>query len=206
MYEPYGEKRRLNIDWTSLKEKFKNIKLNKTLAIIIAVIAIGAVSGITGFVSYTSKVTELNSKLLIKERQMNACQNNMTSCLTDLDTAKNNIETLQTDNTKCKVDLLNKGTELEGCQSDNEKLNANISELESTMGEWKSKYEGLMDDYKTLESNNAAMESNYAKSCCNFGFSYYFLKDNTKVVCCSKQDVNSCGETPANVDMIKDAC
>jgi chromosome segregation ATPase len=206
MYEPYGEKKKFNVDWASLKEKLKNVKLNKTIAVIIAVVAIGIAGTVTGYVSYTSKVTEMSSKLLIRERQIEACQNNMTSCSTDLDSAKGNIETLQTENTKCKVDLQNKGTDLEGCQDENKQLIANISDLESTMGQWKSKYEGLMDDYKTLEDKHTAMERNYAKSCCNFGFSYYFLSDNTKVVCCSKKDVNSCGETPENVDMIKEAC
>jgi chromosome segregation ATPase len=206
MYEPYGEKRRFNIDWTSLKEKFKNLKLNKTLVVILAVIALGAVGGITGLVSYTSKVTEMNSKLLVRDRQLDACQSNVTSCLTDLSSAKDSITTLQTESTKCKVDMQNKETELQGCQSDNENLNANISQLTGTVGEWKSKYENLMDDYTTLENKQTTMERNYAKSCCNFGFSYYFLKDDTRVVCCSKNDINSCGETPPSADVIKAAC
>ncbi|MDI6825781.1 MAG: hypothetical protein QMD36_01135 [Candidatus Aenigmarchaeota archaeon] len=204
MYEPYGEKRRLKIDWESLKEKIKSLKLTKTIWIIIAVIAIAAVSGITGYVSYTLKVTELNSKILIKEKQMIAVQNNLTSCLTDLDTAKGNINTLQTENTQCKVDLQNKETELKGCNSEKERLNADLAEMKSTMGEWKSKYEDLEDRYEILKNTRDSMERNYARGCCNFGFSYYFVKDGTKVICCSRKDVNSCGEVPENLEMIKE--
>jgi uncharacterized protein (DUF3084 family) len=207
MYEPYGEGKKFRIDWERLKEKIRTFKFNKTVAIIVAIIAIGALSGVTGYVSYTSKVTELTSKLLIKEKQMAAVENNLTSCLSDLESEKNATTQLQAESTKCKIDLQNTKTELEECGTEKKNLSVKLAELEGTVGEWKTKYEELEDKYEILENQRNAMEKNYAKGCCNFGFSYYFVKDNTKVICCSRRDVNSCGEVPENLDAIKEiAC
>jgi hypothetical protein len=207
MYEPYGEGKKFNINLEGLKEKIrnlKNLKFNKTIAIIIAVIAIAAVGGITGFVSFTGKVTEFTSKITVLERQMDACQNNVTSCLSTLDTTKSSLETSQTENEKCNTDLESSKADNEKCNTEKTSLSQNLTEMEGTIGEWKSKYDTLTSNYEDLQSKNSAMEQNYAtKICCTGGSTYYFLKDGTKVVCCLKQDVNYCSETPESADMIK---
>jgi chromosome segregation ATPase len=206
MYEPYGEGKKFNINIEGLKEKIrnlKNIKFNKTLAIIVAVIAIAAVGSVTGYVSYTGKMTEFTSQITILERQMDACQNNVSSCLVDLSSTKDTLGITQTEKQKCLIDLECSKTDTEKCISEKGNLSGTLTEMESTIGEWETKYDHLSSNYEDLQNKQSVMEENYAKGCCTFGYSYYFLKDGTKVVCCLKQDVNYCSETPASADMIK---
>ncbi len=212
MYEPYGESKRFKIDverlkeWKGkLKEKIKNLRYNKWAMIIITVVVLAIIGGYGGWVAYTGKITEISSQILILERQIEACQNNVTSCLSDLESTEGQLSTCQTNINDCKEKLENAKSELDECNIDKGLLRTSLQELESSIGEWETKYNKLENDYKSLESEHDDMSCYYASDVCGrAGMKYYFVEDNTEIVCCWESDPENCVEEPDSEDVIKE--
>ena len=213
MYEPFEEvKSRVNFGKISeklrgLKEKLgklKEIKVKRWLAIVIAIIAISAMGGYTGWVSYTSKIEEFQSKNIILEKQVKACENNLTSCFSSLESIRSEVSGLKSEKEKCESDLESVSSKLEECKSEKEDLEEKVvsisTELEtckSSLEEKKSEFESLKEDYEKLECN-------FAKEVCgSAGMKYYFVEDGN-VFCCIKKDRDFCTERPENEDLIKE--
>jgi chromosome segregation ATPase len=208
MYEPYGENKGFKFDFGGLKEKLKerikNLRSSKWLFVIIAIAAIAIAAGYTGFASYTAKITEYDARILILTKQLKAYEDNVSSCLSDLGNTKTDLDSFKTNYQTCLDEKQTVEGNLQSCNDDKKKLQSSITESESKISDWESKYQTIQNDYNNLQSEYGSMEQNYAKVCCFVGNSYYFLKDEIKVVCCSSKDVNSCQpEKPDNVDLIK---
>lgn len=212
MYEPYGEGKKLKIDverlkeWKGkLKEKVENLKHNKLAMIIIAVVIIAGLASFTGWMTYTGKIAEINSQVLVLERQIEACQDNASSCLSNLENTKDHLSTCRTNVDDCEDDLESAESGLEECNIDKGLLRTNLIELESSIGEWETKYEELESDYENLEERHEDLSCYYASDVCGrAGMDYYFLKDNTEIVCCWGSDPENCVEEPDSEDVIEE--
>jgi hypothetical protein len=212
MYEPYGEKKRFSINTERLKEwkgkaieKIKTLRYNKWAMIIIAVAVIVVLGGYTGWMTYTGKVAEINSQILILERQVEACQNNVSSCLSDLEATGGQLVTCQTNIQDCKNKLENAKSGLDQCNIDKGLLRTSLQELESSISEWETRYEELESDYSDLEEDHEDMSCQYASDVCGrAGMDYYFVKDDTEIVCCWGTNLENCVEEPDSEDDIKE--
>lgn len=212
MYEPYGESKKFKIDverlkeWKGkVKEKVKNLRHNKWAMIIIAVVIIAGLGGYTGWVTYTGKVAEINSQIMILEKQIEACQNNVTSCLSNLENTKSQFSTCQTNMENCKNKLENTKSELDECNIDKGLLRTSLQELESSIGEWETKYNELESDFEDLQGEYEDMGCHYASDVCGrAGMSHYFMEDNGEIVCCWGSNPENCVEEPHDEDVIKE--
>jgi len=208
MYEPYEERKRFKIDFESLKNKLKerakNLRYSKQATTIIAILVLVFLGGITGYVTYTSKVTEIGSKITILEKQMVACQDNITSCYLDLQNTGDKLTNCQTSNENCESNLQNTKSELKTCDDKNDELSSSLQELESSMSDWETKYNKLDEDYKILQSEQQEMECNYAKEICGRArMNYYYVNGDMSVVCCTKSEPDYCAEIPGSDVTIK---
>lgn len=208
MYEPYGEGRRLKIDFEGLKEKLKeklkNLKSNRWAAVIIAIIALAGVGGYTGWASYTAKITEFNSRIMILEKQMEACQNNLTSCFSELEMTESDLSTYMSRSEECESDLESTQSNLDMCVSERESLESEYSTIEADLASCHSDLEEKKTEYESLEGDYETLECNFAKDVCGAaGMNYYFVRGEEEIICCVKKDPGYCGEVPASVDEIK---
>jgi hypothetical protein len=213
MYEPYGESKKFDfkIDkekLRELKDKFveniKKIRYNKWAMVLIAIGFLVVLGGYTGYVTYTGKIDEMNSHIVILERQLEACQENVTVCLIDLDNTENQLSTCQDDKEDCESDLKKARSDLSDCNDEKDTLSTTLTVLEETLSESEIEYEDLKDDYEDLEDDYEEMECRYASNACGkIGMNYYFMKD-TQVVCCLKKDSDYCTEKPGDEDIIQE--
>jgi len=212
MYEPYGETKKFKIDierlkeWKGkLKEKVKNLRYNKFAMIVIAVAIITVLGGITGWVTYTGKLSEISSQTVILERQIEACQNNVSYCFSNLEDTENQLSTCQTNREDCQNKLENTKSDFDQCNIDKGLLRTSLQELEGSISEWENKYDELESDYKDLEDEHEDMSCYYASDVCGkIGMNYYFVKDNVEVICCLKDDLEFCTQKPGSDDVIKE--
>jgi len=208
MYEPYEERKGFKIDLEGLKnrikEKAKNLRYSKQAMTIAAIVALIFLGSVTGYVTYTSKVTKISSKITILEKQMAACQDNVSSCYSDLGSVDNKLSECQTSNQNCESNLQTKGTELKTCTDQKGELSSSLQALESSVSDWESKYNKLDEDYKILQSEQQDMECNYAKGICgSAGMNYYYVKSDMTIVCCIKSEPEFCVEQPSTEVTIK---
>jgi chromosome segregation ATPase len=202
MYEPYEERKGFKIDLEGLKnrikEKTKNLRYSKQAMTIIAIVALIFLGSVTGYVTYTSKVTEISSKITILEKQMTACQDNVSSCYSDLEDVNKKLSECKTSNQDCESNLQATNTELKTCTDEKGELSSSLQTLESNVSDWESKYNELDENYKILQSEQQDMECNYAKGICgSAGMNYYYVKDDMTVVCCIKSESDFCVEQPS---------
>jgi len=208
MYEPYGE-RRFKVDFEGikekLKEKLKNVKTNRWAAIIIAIIALVGVGGYTGWASYTAQVNDFNSRIMILEKQMDACQNNLTTCFSDLEMTESDLSTYISKTGQCESDLDSTQSDLNACILEREGLEGEYSTVEADLTSCQSDLEEKRKDYETLEEDYETLECNFAKDICGTaGMGYYFVRGKEEIVCCIKKDPAYCGEVPASEDEIRE--
>ena len=76
MYEPYGESKRFKINQEKLREwknkiveNVKKIKYNKYVMVLIAIAVLVVVGGYTGYVTYTGQMDEMNSQIMVLDKQ-----------------------------------------------------------------------------------------------------------------------------------------
>ena len=210
MYEPYEERRKLKINLEELKgklvEKAKNFRQSKWFLVVIAIVLIGSIGTYSGYVIYTAKVAETTSRITILERQFMACQENVTSCLTNLQNVENELSACQVSNQDCNNNLENARSELSICNSKNQELNRQVQDLQGSVSDWESKYNALDQNFKLLQSEFDQMECNSAKKICGFmGLNYYYLKGDMSIICCQDTGASSCiPEPPASDVTIKE--
>ncbi len=208
MYEPYGEegKLKLNIgDWKEkFKEKLSKVKGSKWLLIIIAVVALGGASGYTGWTTYTAKITEANNQMMIYQKQIEACEDNLTSCFSEITTVKDELSASINSKQICDNDLKNTLTNLDSCNQEKDNIMNEFSTKTNDLNTCLADLDQKTKEYDDLESNKENLECAFAKKVCGaVGMTYYFVKGSSDIVCCIKQDPSYCGETPANIDSIK---
>jgi len=208
MYEPYEGRKGFKIDLEGLKnkikEKTKNLRYSKQTMTIVAIVALVFIGGFTGYATYTSKVTEINSKITILEKQMMACQDNVSLCYSDIESVDNKLSECKTSNKDCESNLQITKTEVKTCTDGKAELSSSLQALESSVSDWESKYNELDEDYKILQSEQQDMECNYAKGICgSAGMNYYYVKDDMTVVCCIKSEPDFCVEQPSTEVTIK---
>jgi len=197
MYEPYEERRKLKINLEEIKskliEKAKNFRQSKWFLVVIAIVLIGSIGTYSGYVTYTAKVAETSSRIIILERQLMACQENVTSCSMNLQNTENELSGCQESNQDCNNDLQNTKSDLNTCNSKNQELNNQIQDLQGSVSDWESKYNALDQNFKVLQSEIDQMECNYAKKVCGFiGLNYYYLKGDMSIICCLNTEARSC--------------
>jgi hypothetical protein len=207
MYEPYGEEGKLKINlggWKEkIKEKVSNLKGSKWLLIIIAVVALGSISGYTGWTAYTAKITEAGNQVMILQKQMDACNNNLTSCFFEIDSVKTGLLSSIASKEMCDNDLNNTLTNLDFCNQEKEKTMSDILTKTGDLTTCQNDLEMKTKEYYELKSNTEDLECAFAKRVCGtVGMTYYFVKGNNDIICCIKQDPSYCGETPSSADLI----
>jgi len=207
MYEPYGEDGKLKINlgnWKEkIREKLSNLKGSKWLLIIIAVIALGSIGGYTGWTVYTAKITEASNQVMILQKQMDACNNNLTSCFSEIDSVKGELSSSISGKEMCDNDLKNTLSSLDSCNQEKEKSMTDILTKTGDLNTCLSDLDMKTKEYNDLKSNNEDLECSFAKKVCGaVGMTYYFVKGNSDIICCIKQDTSYCGETPSSADLI----
>jgi len=213
MYEPWGERKfraRIKEFGERLKEGLRGIKTRKWLAVLIAVIGLASVGSYTGYVSYTSQIAEFNSRIMILEKQLKACQDNVTLFSTQLTNTKNELASCRTEKESCESNLEIVKADLNDCNSAREELSSNLEEIKGSVEEWKSRYEEAQSNYESLQSKQESLTCNYAKDVCGSrGMSYYFVS-NDKIGCCLKNDPDYCipvdGNTPTAEEIREITC
>ena len=211
MYEPYEERRKFKINLEDVKrkivEKSKELRQSKWFLIVVVVVLIGAIGIYGGYITYTGRVTEITSRITILERQLLACQENTTSCLTNLQTTENTLSSCQKSNQDCNENLQSTESELDSCKDEKQDLDSEIQILKSSITDCESKYNELDTNYKLLESEKDQMECNYAKKVCgNAGLNYYYLKGDMSIVCCLNSEMSSCTQTTSGVTVKEINC
>jgi len=211
MYEPYEDKRKFKINLSDIKnklvEKTKNFRQTKWFLVLIAVALIGTVGVYSGYVTYTAKIVETNSKITILERQLTACQENATSCLTNLQNTESQLTNCQKSGEDCNNALDKTKSDLSACNSENQKLNGQIQDLESSVSDWQSKYDSLDQNFKVLQDEINQMECNYAKKVCgNVEMKYYYVKGDMSIVCCLGTETSSCAQVASDVTIKEISC
>lgn len=208
MYEPYAERKRFKVDWEGLKEKIKEkasvLKSRKWAAVIIALIVIGGGAGYTGFVTYTSKINELNSTIMILDKQLKSCQNDVASCNSELESTESELSTYIAKHEKCESDLEATQSSLATCRSEKEDLKAEYSTIKSDLETCQSDLEQTEEELTDLEEDIEDLECEFAKRVCgSIGFDYYFVDEDNEIICCVKEDPDYCGETAPSKDVIE---
>jgi len=214
MYEPYGESRRFKfkIDREKLREwkgrfieNIKKIKYNKWAMVVIAIAVLVILGGYTGYVTYTGKIDEITAQIMVLERQIEACQDNVSVCLSNLENTEGKLSNCKSDKQNCENDLKNVESNLDECNDEKDTLSTTLQAIESSLGEWETKYDELKDDYEDLEDDHEEMTCRYANDICGkIGLNYYFVKDNTVIICCFEKDPDLCVEEPDSEDDIKE--
>lgn len=208
MYEPYTEDKKINVDLKRIKEKLiqkaTGLKSTKWAMIILVLALIGISGGITGYVSYTSKITEVNSQLMVLEKQMEACNQALENSNQNLEMCNNDLAETQNLNQLCESNLQNTESSLDVCQSSLTTAESDLGEIESELTDLQEKYDSLDANCTELGDDKEKMECEYAKHYCPQGFSYYFIKNNA-VVCCIDDTIDSCyPEEPEYEDEIRE--
>lgn len=211
MYEPYDEKRKFKINLSDIKSKFiektKNFKQSKWFLVLIAVVLIGGIGGYSGYVTYTAKIVETNSKITILERQFAACQENVTSCLTNLQNTESELSDCQKSKENCNSELDKTKSDLSSCNNEKNGLENQIQNLESSVTDWQSKYDTLDQNFKLLQTEIDQMECNFAKKVCgNVEMKYYYVKGDMSIVCCLNTDKSSCAQVSEDVTIKEISC
>jgi len=211
MYEPYEERRKFKINLEDVKSKLveraKNLRQSKWFLIIVAIVVIGVIGTYSGYITYTGKVTEITSRITILERQLMACQENTSSCLTSLENTENDLSGCQKSEQDCNDELESTESDLNTCKNRNEELNDQVQILESSVSECEEKYNELDQSLVILQNEKDQMECNYAKKVCgNVGLKYYYLKGDMTIICCWGSEVSSCTETTSDAKIKEINC
>jgi len=207
MYEPYTEDKKIKVDLKRIKEKLfekaTGLKSSKWAMVIVAICVVGLIGGYTGYVSYTSKIAEINSQVMILEKQWEACNNTLEEATIGYENCKSDLKKVQNINEVCQDNIQNLESNLVNCQNDLKGAESDLKESEDKYSEIKEQYDTLETDYNALEDNKEKMGCEYAKLKCGIiGWSYYFIDEN-EVICCSSTNVDSCSpEKPENSDEI----
>ena len=207
MYEPWGERKfRVNLrDFKEkLKEKLKSLKTSKWFAVAITLIILAGLGSYTGYVSYASVTTKLNSQIMILQKQLKACQANLTSYSSKLKETQDELSTYKSKSQECESNLEATKAELDECNSAKEELSSSLQEIKGSIEEWKSKYEEAQSNYENLQNKQESLTCNYAKDVCGTrGMNYYFVSGD-RIVCCLRNDPDYCIETPPSGEAIKE--
>lgn len=226
MYEPYGEPKRPRINFNEIKfkiqEMLRKIRRNRwsLIASILIVLAILGMGGYTGYTTYTAKVNEAKSKTVILEKQIDACQVELTSIKNDLSTCNTNLNEKQEKISNLEKEIQEQvnleKTKTETCQLEKERLRKDITQTQKHLADLQLKHSNLESDYKTLQNDLSdtrdrlkKIECNYAWSICrSVGFKYYYVKSDMTIGCClDSNSIDSCSPPkPANTNEIKEVC
>ena len=195
MYEPYGEKKKFQLDFSKIKEKIKekvgdlNLgNMNKMAFVGIALLLLITLGGITGYVTYTGKVEEMEQKYLVMERQINGLQEeldasnkDLNSCNNVLDSTKNTLEMKTQELSATVLNLEETKNTLQSCNQENSDLNDDIVDLQTSIEDVSQELSDLNDEYDDLENDFGDLACNVAKmSSCD----YYVIREGSRVVCC----------------------
>lgn len=208
MYEPYGEEKKVKIDLEKvredIREKIKNLKLNKLAAVIIVIVILGLISGYKGYTSFTTKVIDANSEIEILERQLDASQIGLTTCQSGLQNAQNDLSSEKTKSQQCESNLEGISTDLETCFGEKEGLENDIEFFGGDLTKCETDLEETTMHYYNLQDDHQKLECNFARDICDsFGFKYYFIDESGDIICCLRKDPDFCGKEPVNPDKIK---
>lgn len=199
MYEPYGEKKKLNFDFKRIKEKVKeklgdlNLgNMNKMAFVVVALLLLVTLGGITGYVTYTGKVEEMETQFMVMEKQIQGLNDELTATNEELTFCSNNLEntaaTLDFTKEELTATVLNleqTKNNLDTCNNEKTDLNLVISQLEDDLVDANMDLDELNEDYSDLETDFENLACRVAKmSSCD----YYVIEGGDRVVCCFRYE------------------